>query len=249
MDTTLTEKEGFRGINATFLKYIAITAMLIDHIAWAFVPYNSILGQIMHVIGRITAPTMCYFIAEGYYHTKNVKKYILRLGIFAVISHFTFVFMECGKFVDDHFYTGVIYTLLLGLLALLVCDKVKCIWIKLPLILIICYFAELGDWSYIAVGWILAFGLNRGKPKLQFLWFSIISICMVASMTMPLLTKETTVPFYANFCQLGVFLSIPIILMYNGKLGRGGKFNKWIFYIFYPLHTLLIGLLKFYILK
>ena len=81
-------------LNSNALKYIAIIAMLIDHIAWAFVPFSSALGQIMHLIGRFTAPIMCYFISEGYFHTKDVKKYIFRIGIFAIISQLPFVIAE-----------------------------------------------------------------------------------------------------------------------------------------------------------
>ncbi len=71
-ETALSVREN-RPLTANVLKYIAIAAMLIDHIAWSFVSDYSVLGQIMHVIGRLTAPIMCYFIAEGYYYTRNVK--------------------------------------------------------------------------------------------------------------------------------------------------------------------------------
>ncbi len=71
--------------------------MLIDHIAWAFVPTGTILGQIMHIIGRITAPIMSYFIAEGFYHTSNLKRYGLRLGIFAIISHIPYYYFINGQ--------------------------------------------------------------------------------------------------------------------------------------------------------
>ena len=60
-------------MSSNTLKIIAITAMLTDHIAWAFVPSRSLLGQLMHIIGRLTAPIMCFLIAEGYHHTSNVK--------------------------------------------------------------------------------------------------------------------------------------------------------------------------------
>ena len=62
------------GITSDLLKLIAIIAMTVDHIAWAFVPFGSIAGQLMHVIGRLTAPIMCFMVAEGYYKTRNVKK-------------------------------------------------------------------------------------------------------------------------------------------------------------------------------
>ena len=53
------------------LKYIAIIAMTIDHIAWLFVPSSSIAFYVLHIIGRLTAPIMAYFIAEGFFHTSN----------------------------------------------------------------------------------------------------------------------------------------------------------------------------------
>ncbi len=85
----LNTKIEFSALN---LKYIAIIAMFIDHFAWLFVNTNSVLGQLMHSIGRLTAPIMCFFIAEGYYKTSNIKKYLFRLGIFAVISILPFSF-------------------------------------------------------------------------------------------------------------------------------------------------------------
>jgi uncharacterized membrane protein YcfT len=67
-----------RGLNSNQLKMIAIIAMTIDHIAWTFFPgyCTDSVTLIMHTLGRLTAPIMMYFIAEGYYHTRNVKKYI-----------------------------------------------------------------------------------------------------------------------------------------------------------------------------
>ena len=58
-------------LNRNQLKYLVIVAMLIDHIAWGFVPLESVAGQVMHFIGRLTGPTMGYFLAEGYIHTRN----------------------------------------------------------------------------------------------------------------------------------------------------------------------------------
>ena len=121
-------------MNRNQLKYLVIAAMLIDHIAWAFVPTASILGQIMHFIGRLTAPTMAYFVSEGYHYTRSVKKYAFRLGIFAIISWIPFVYFEFGTlpiyYVNGHLFIqpaiGVIYTLFLGLMAILLWDKGTC---------------------------------------------------------------------------------------------------------------------------
>ena len=62
--------------NSNVLKLIAIIAMTLDHLTWLIFPGYSIepLAIILHIIGRITCPIMCYFIAEGFHHTKDIKK-------------------------------------------------------------------------------------------------------------------------------------------------------------------------------
>ena len=232
-------KQGRLGANA--LKFIAIIAMLIDHIAWAFVPFASPLGQIMHIIGRITAPTMCFFIAEGYFHTRDVKKYALRLGIFAVLSHCPFILFEFGKPFVNQFYTSVIYSLFMGLMALWAWDRISNPFLKIGAILLCCILAMPGDWACFAVIYVLIFGANRGNFKKQAIAFSIASFSMV------LLATAMSGNPYSQLFQLGVFLSLPLIALYNGQKGKGGKFAKWAFYIFYPLHLLIIGLIEIYL--
>lgn len=136
----MTNTKGF--LNRNQLKYLVIAAMLIDHIAWAFVPTASLLGQVMHIIGRLTGPTMAYMLAEGYHYTRSVKKYAMRLGIFAVISWLPFSYFESGG-IRPAF--GVIYTLFLSLLAIWFWDKAKCsVSVKWLAVLVLCVW-RLGD--------------------------------------------------------------------------------------------------------
>ena len=83
----LTEK---KPLSSNAIKLIAIAAMTVDHIAWAVFPGypKEFLPLLMHLIGRITCPIMCYCIAEGYHYTRNIRKYTARLFVFALISHF-----------------------------------------------------------------------------------------------------------------------------------------------------------------
>jgi len=80
--------------NADQIKGIAVAAMTIDHLAWLLFPgyRQELLPLVMHIIGRITCPVMCYFVAEGYHHTRNVDRYTQRLFVFALISHFAYRF-------------------------------------------------------------------------------------------------------------------------------------------------------------
>ena len=68
-------------LNSNTIKVIAILAMTIDHVTWLVYPGFSreILPIMLHIIGRITCPIMCFFIAEGYHYTKDIKRYTIRL--------------------------------------------------------------------------------------------------------------------------------------------------------------------------
>ncbi|MBR4093343.1 MAG: hypothetical protein IKK32_05675 [Oscillospiraceae bacterium] len=247
-------------LNSNALKYIAIIAMLIDHIAWAFVPLLSVSGQIMHFIGRFTAPIMCYFIAEGYFHTKDIRKYILRIGIFAIISQIPFVIAEKltsppVMMIDGKLWINpellipsfnVMFTLMLGLVALLLWN-IKIIEkpLRIMIVISLCFISLSGDWMCFSVLWILFFGIYRNDNKRK--WVSYYCIAL-SSMTIVITTNILGgLPLWHNFWQLGLLFPPIILHFYNGKKGSKNPFNKWFFYIFYPLHLLIIGIIKFYI--
>lgn len=251
----IVSKYTVKKLTANQLKLIAIMAMLIDHIAIVLFPNQSVLGQIMHTIGRITMPIMCYFIAEGYHKTSNVKKYALRLLTFAIICHYPFFFFATGiapiSFGENiriqiQFPTSVIFTLFLGLLALIIWnnEKIKK-YMKLIIIFGICIISTIGDWGYIAVLWILVFGINYGNFKNQVIGFSIVSMILISTPILRLLNIYDGI-WWEQVYQFGVLLSIPLLSQYNGNLGKYK--SKWVFYIFYPLHLLVLGYLKYHIL-
>ena len=134
------------------IKTIAIVAMLLDHIAWVFLDLHSFWGQLLHIIGRITAPTMCFFIVEGYHHTRSVPKYLTRLFLFALISHFPFVYFLYGKF--TFFPFSVLYTLALGLSAVYLWDRLQNNPWRLPLIIAIAVLSLPGDWMCLALAFV-----------------------------------------------------------------------------------------------
>lgn len=243
-------------LNSNAIKIIAISAMTIDHVAWLLFPGYStdIVAIIMHVIGRLTCPIMCFFVAEGYHHTKNVNKYTARLFIFAIISHFAYLF-AFNNFVDFKsfipFYygnflnqTSVMWSLAWGLVMLRVANsnKIKDT-IKPLLIILICLISFPSDWSCIASLCILAFGTNRDNFKKQMLW-------MILFVAMYSVVYFFTLDKIYGILQMSVILAIPVIMTYNGQRGKSNKLNKfmkWIFYIYYPLHLFIIGLIQFII--
>jgi hypothetical protein len=238
-----------KGLTANTIKFIAIVAMTIDHIALIFFPRYSMDIPILslHIIGRLTAPVMCFFIVEGYYHTSNLKKYIFRLFVFAIISHFAYAiafdkdFIPFKETIFDQ--TSIIWTLGLGLIALAVrkieSQKIKN-WHKIAIIWICLIAAFPADWSTPAAVTILYMGINYGNFKKQMLWF----ILWIA-------TYSTVYAIFLNFAygliQMFVILAIPILYKYNGQRGTW-KGMKWFFYIYYPLHLTILGLIRIFIL-
>lgn len=225
-------------MNRNQLKYLVIAAMLIDHIAWAFVPMDSVLGQLMHFIGRLTGPTMAFFIAEGYCHTKNVKKYALRLGIFALISWLPFVYFEFGT-VKPYPSFGVIYTLFLGLLTVWFWDKANCPkWCKVLAVIGICILSLFGDWPIFDILYCLFFFCYRERPKDKWTAFCITTAFCCLDIFF-------ATPWWASLCQVGIFM-VPLLIQfcYNGEGGSKKPVHKWFFYVFYPAHLLMLGILR-----
>lgn len=246
------------GLSATAIKYIAALAMLIDHVAWVFVPIESVTAQIMHFIGRLTAPVMCYFVAEGYYKTRNIARYTMRLAIFAALSHLPFVFMATGEapiqFIggfslsESIFYeTSVIFTLLSGLLALIVWKNEKFpLLLKYLIIFILAILSFYGDWNVIGFLWVFFFGMDHENRQKQFLAYYIVALaCIVLIFDPSQLLSEYW--YYSGVWVLGVLFAPLLIALYNGERGSGGKFGKWFFYIFYPAHMLIISIISYLI--
>lgn len=242
-------------LNSNQLKLIAIIAMTIDHISWAmFDGYPSaLLPLVMHIIGRLTCPIMCYFIAEGYHYTRNINKYTFRLFAFAFVSHFAYIFAS-NDFVDFKsfipFYygnflnqTSVMWSLAWGLVMLRIADskRIKSIY-KVLLVILICIITLPSDWSCIAALCIMAIGTNRGDFRKQMSW-------MIFYVALYSLVYFFAIDKAYGILQMGVVLSIPVIAMYNGKRGKNPKINKfmkWFFYIFYPVHLFVIGLINYF---
>lgn len=118
-----------KGLNANQLKLIAILAMTLDHLTWTLFPGYSTEWYVIlfHIIGRLTAPIMWFFIAEGFHYTHDIKKYAIRLFVLAAISHFTYNFcfgMSPVPFQTTVFnQTGVVWSLAWGLVLLYIYEE------------------------------------------------------------------------------------------------------------------------------
>ncbi len=232
-----------KGLNSNQLKLIAIAAMTVDHLVCVIMPgYQTQWWVIaLHIIGRLTAPIMWFFVAEGFHYTRNVKKYALRLLLFAIVSHFAYNFAFGIPFLPFQTtvfnQTSVIWSLFWGLIALVMLNSpVISEKLKTPLLLLICAVSFCSDWSCIAVLAIVFIGTNRGNFKKQ-MGMMMLCVSWYALVYFFFINKVYAV------IQLFVCLSIPLLKQYNGERGSW-KGMKWLFYLYYPLHLVLCGLIR-----
>lgn len=235
-------------LTAYHIKWIAMIAMTLDHIAWAFLDDNTILAESFHFIGRLVAPLMCYFLAVGFYHSKNHSQYLKRLLIFACISQFAFYAFDVGLYlaVTDFWWWGfiaqgnVLFSLFLSLLALCICRLVLSVWVKLVALGLICVMIRYADYGMAMLFWTFLFYYFYDPKQTQ-----LIKMLTVYIVTLPLayvLIYGFNQTVGLGFMHFGMILTAGIIYLDNGKKGKnmGGRY---LFYGFYPVHLLVLALL------
>lgn len=219
-------------MSSFILKIIACITMFIDHIG--YLVYHGTLS-FFNFIGRIAFPIFAFQISEGYIHTKNLKKYIVRLFIFAIIAQYPFWLFH--NLISTGFALNIFFTLLLGLICIIIYDKLMNKFLSLPLCILIAFISELlqCDYGFYGVAIILLFYVfknNRLLMNISFILCTIIKYVYYISIY--------GYPFiYTTLCLCTIF-PLVIINLYNKKQG---KKIKYFLYIFYPVHLLLIFVL------
>ena len=224
-------------MNSFVLKLIACITMFIDHIGYVIFNGES---SFFNYIGRFSFPIFAFQISEGYLHTRNIKKYIIRLLTFAVISQIPFMLFY--SILSEKFAINVIFTLLFGLISILIYDKChKLLGILVATILgIIAQYAKFDYGFYGVFITFLFYVFNKNKL--------LLAIGFIISTTINYLYKifqynkfgievvKIALYYYLPFF-IFTLLSIIFILLYNKKKGPN---TKYFLYLFYPLHLLLI---------
>ena len=212
---------------------IAFLTMTIGHIGHIFFPHLIIL----RVFGRVAYPIFAYGVAKGYKRTRNLSNYALRLWYLALISQIPFyLYLEVRQF-------NVCFTLLAGLLAIHIINFKIHIAFRLFFIALVIAVAELFGFDSGAYGVLLVimFYLLEDKPKELFLVMNVLNIAAA---------------FYHHYpIQVFAIFAIPIIF-YNDRLklkffknNNSKKYQeaiKWFKYSYYPLHLMVLYLIKIY---
>jgi traX family protein len=202
--------------------------MFLDH-------YHYVVGgsEILNVIGRIAFPIFAFTLNEGYVHTRSLKKYLLRLFIFAVSIQ-----MPSILFGYDY-PMNIFFTLFLGLLSICIFNLKKMnVILKIILIGFILFFSQKFKLDYGIYGILVIinfniFRNNKFKILMNFLVLNIYNVIFPKVFDLP----DT---------QLFSLISLVFIFMYNGEKGRS---MKYFFYLFYPIHFFILEVIKFILEK
>lgn len=236
--------EKLKKLNRDSVKIIALIPMFIGHLA-AYLQENklagtSVLMTLLSSAALTAPPVFFFFIADGYKYTRSKKKYASRLLIFAFITQIPFAILNGGRFfICENF--NIFFTLFLGLMAIMLWETD----LKLPLritgvILIdgITLFLQ-AEWMLFGVLIMLGLHIFREKPKARLIWFSVnASIMMFISSGFSLSALISPLFWFGIFFLfMGYFLRTAC---YNGEKGSHPVFSKWFFYLFYPVHLLVI---------
>ncbi len=209
-----------KGINTFTLKIIALVSMLIDHIGMVFFP-NIILFR---MLGRIAFPIFAYTLVEGFIHTHNVKKYMIRLGMFAVLSEVPFDLATTGKVVEVG-HQNVFFTLFLSVAMLFLFEAVKDAKKQFLIVAMAVFCGRLLRLDYGSTGMLMVILFYYLRDRK---WEKLFSVGLLILAT-------------AGFVQLFSILALIPIAMYNEERGPN---MKVLFYAFYPLHLLVLYIVK-----
>jgi len=237
---------GLPVLNRDQIKYIAVFAMTLNHLAQVLLTPEHPLYELFVDIGYVTAMTMCYFLVEGYHHTRSVGKYALRLLLTAVLAQPVYITAFGYR------QLNMLFTVLAGLGILYIMEHVRPAPLMKLLVLSVVLMTSFCDWPLFFAAGVYYLEKYRGRKKAQACVFGGIGILFALVNAMSFLEQPGTSLLAALFrgllSSLGIYAAAVLVLvMYSGKPStRFPWFHKWFFYLYYPLHLAALCLLRAY---
>ena len=239
-----------QGLSQERLKLIACITMLLDHVGATVVLecFYETTGEskaqllqvyeVLRTVGRLAFPIYCFLLAEGAYHTLNPNRYALRLFVGAVLAEIPYDLALYGEIAWNH--QSVMVTLLLGFLMLEVIKKTPRMVLKLLAIVPFALLADQLSTDYGSSGILVIalFALTRELPYRGLLQFLCIWCIFSPNHLMAL---NWLGGFSVTIQELAAFAVLPIAL-YSGQKSTSNKAVQWAFYLFYPVHLMVLYL-------
>ena len=254
------EEKKKQGISESVIKYIILTTMCMDHFAAAVLDrilagYGVVEAQsieaiyaifdkypnailicgidfLLRSIGRLAFPLVCFTLVEGFVHTTSKKKYICRLTALAIVSEIPYDYARKGEIINLS-TQNTIFTLLIALLCLCIIEKIRenyvdknkfleglfvLLTINIGCLLEVVLKSDYGVYGFLAIMCMYLFK----KKKMLGNILGIVILCL------------------NSLIEVFAFFDLILIHKYNGTRGKA---NKWLFYLFYPIHLLVLGMI------
>jgi len=241
-------------LNAYQLKWIAIIGMFLQHmlIAWSAIIPNA-LRIPLYGVGGFTFPIMAFFVVEGYRHTSNLKRYVLRLliiGLIALPFHIAVLGISLGGGNPMMYpWLNIMFSIVLSLLVLYMYDKIKyrAVFWLVYVVLIVPVSLLFFEWYFIGVTMVLLFHIIPHEKIRRIVPPLFTGVCwFVLGQFVTFVEMDGTHTFmaYDDFPTLMIVFAavcamVSVLLL--GYSGERGKKSKWLFYIFYPAHFVLLA--------
>ena len=221
-------------INGAQLKYIAFASMFIDHFNKAIItpfltgtgPLN-VITRIFDILGRIAFPIFAFMIVEGFFKTKSRWKYLRNLLVFATISEIPYDMFQSAVFINT-WSQNILWGLALGLFTIMVIDKLKGRIKKRPL------------WIFVSILIVALSSLLSMLISADYEYYAIIIIYIYYLFYNKRL-MASGLSYLVIIKEIYAILGFATVLLYNGEKG---KQNKIFNYLFYPVHLLILGIIR-----
>ncbi len=228
-------------LSGNMLKIIAAVCMAIDHIGVILFPDNMLL----RIIGRIAFPIFAFLIAEGCRYTKNKLRYFIVMALFAIVFQAFYTLFTADMYLNIFFTLSfailIIYSLQFFSDAIKSKNVTKIIFSAAFVILIIAcvyitgqyFLIDYGFWGCMlpAFAYVIPHGEGLCRKILRTSLFAVGMFPIIGSVEIPV--------------QAYSYFSLIPLLFYNGK--RGEYNMKYFFYIFYPVHIVILYTIGAYI--
>ena len=218
-------------LNAFHLKIIAIIAMTLNHFGQIFAPhFNPFWWNFFYeFFGKLTFPIMAFLLVEGYKHTRRFSQYVKRLVLFAFLAVLPFhLALRHGQ--PIYIFNNVLFTLAIGLVMLKLMDHFS--KIEIPILILASLSTVASDWNIVGVIMIYFFKKYNHYLPLTILTF-VITFLEYEGSSNPI-----------AYSLLGILMTIPIFMQYNGERGPSNNLIKYGFYAYYPIHLTLLFILQ-----
>ena len=211
-------------LDTNFLKLLAVISMTLDHVGAYLLPEVWVL----RLVGRVAFPLFAYCAVVGCLYTQNMRRYVLRLGLFAVVSQPIYALPGCtslAEYMERLPVPNIFFTLLVGVAAVWGLKERK--WWLTAVAVLCSAFVNL-DYGFYGVVLMVLFYFFRARR-----WLSLLVVAAYLSMDFMQLYRW---PYIAALQGFAV-LSLPLIY---GKTAVHPRIGKYFFYIYYPAHLLVI---------